>query len=109
MPTSSSKVIKQPSESILYTFDFTPLLATDETISAISSFTEETTSDLTIASTSVLAAAVEVDGVTIAIGKGVQGRISGGTDGWDYRIEVVVTTSDSNTREMDGILQVRDH
>ena len=106
--TASDNVIKQPSESILYTFNFTALLSSGETLSSVTSLTEDGTSDLTIGTATVNTAAVTVDGTTIAIGMAVQARISGGTDGEAYRLECICTTSDSNTRELDGILKVRD-
>lgn len=99
---------KQPAESLLYGVSFAPLLDSGETISSVTSVTEAT-GDLTIASEAVNAATfTDIDGNTVAIGEGVQFRVSGGTDGEQYRLEIIVATSSSNTREVDCLLNVRD-
>ena len=93
--TAPKTLVKQPGEDLLYGMDFTNLLATGETISSVTSFLEITTSDLTIGSGTIKSAVVEF-------------RVSGGTHGVRYRIEVIIVTSDSNTRVADGLLLVRD-
>lgn len=41
-------------------------------------------------------------------GQKVQVRLSGGTDGTTYKVTIKITTSNSNTIEGDGELQVED-
>ena len=97
---------KHPSESILFGVDFSKLLATGETISAVSSVSASP-SGLTIGSGSANAAAFDNDdGKSVPIGKGAQFRVSYGADGTDYTITVVVTTTNSNTRVAVCTLQV---
>ncbi len=93
--TAVKILIKQPGEDLLYGMDFVNLLATGETISTVTSVLEITTVDLTIGSGSINGSVVEF-------------RVSGGLDGVGYRIEVIITTSDSNTRVGDGLITVRD-
>ena len=106
--TSETEVFKQPGESKLYSMDFTDLLGTSETISSVTSVTEEGTTDLTIANKVVITSETVVDGVTIGVNKGISFRVSGGIHGRNYRIEAIVVTSAANTLEGDGILKVRD-
>lgn len=87
-------LIKQPSESLQYTMDFSNVLENGETISSCTSVTA-TPSGLTIGAAAVGATSVAF-------------RISGGEDGVNYRVEVIVATNQSNTRESDGLLKVRD-
>lgn len=87
-------LIKQPSESRVYSLDFTANMSNDETISSIDSFT--------------IAPAGPTLGTPSAAGKIVQNRISGGTDGTNYKITVVITTSDSNILEGEAKLFVKD-
>ncbi len=93
--TAPKTLIKQPGEDLLYGMDFTNLLATSETITTVTSVSEITTSDLTIGSGTINGSIVEF-------------RVSGGTNGIGYRIEVIIVTSDSNTRVGDGLITVRD-
>lgn len=92
---------KQPSEDRLYEMDFAALLASGETISSVSSITQSARGNVQ-GSTSLSI------GTGSASGSNVRFRISGGTDGEDYKITVVVTTSQGNTLEGDGWLYVRD-
>ncbi len=92
---------KQPSEDRLYEMDFSALLAAGETLSSVSSITQA-------ARGNVQGAASLVIGSGAASGAKVQFRISGGTDGEDYKITVVATTSQGNTLEGEGWLYVRD-
>ena len=85
-------LIKRPGESILFTFDFTALLNSGETISSVSSVTQinpnsPDAADLTLGSPTDNDAAY------------AQCRISGGTDGYTYPVICTVTTSASNTRQ----------
>lgn len=85
---------KQPVESRVYTFDFTPNMTESESITAITSLT---------------AAPV---GLTISgqvfSGKKVQARVAAGVDGTQYKFTVVVATDDGNTLSMEANLLVRD-
>jgi hypothetical protein len=101
-------LVKQPGESILYGISFADLLDAGETLSS-PTVTDTPTGDLTIGTPAVNTATfVDIKGDTVAIGEGVQVRISAGTDGVRYRIEVSCTTTDSNTREVDCLLDVQD-
>lgn len=88
------KLIKQPSESRLYTFDFSANMGTSESITSVSSFT--------------VAPAGPVLGTPTFSGKRVQNRISGGTANTNYKITVVVATDAGNTLEGEANLFVRD-
>lgn len=100
--TAPQYFCQQPSESRLYSMDFAALMSSSETIEASSPAPVVTselegggTSDLTIGTPSI-------------DGQKVKFRISGGTHAKDYRIEVVIETSDENTLSGDGVLQIRD-
>lgn len=88
------KLIKQPSESRLYTFDFAANMGASESIVSVDSFTAAP-SGLTLGSAAIS-------------GKRVQNRISGGTANTNYKITVVVTTDAGNTLEGEANLFVRD-
>ena len=94
--TAPEILIKQPSEVVTFSMDFTNLLASGETLSSVTSVTPTPTGP-TISGEVVNGAAT-----------GVDFSISGGTDGASYRIEATVVTSASNTRICDGILKVKD-
>ena len=106
-------------ESIVYTMEFTDLLGSGETISAISGTNDGATlgvtcdAAVTVGTPSINAGAItytDADGEsrTIAIGKGVQVRLkaASGTVGTAYEISFVVATSDNNTRQQFATLQV---
>ena len=114
-------VIKQPGESILYAFMFRwtdsagdthGLMASGETISSVTGVTIQSktagAADVTIGTPAANTTAITVDGRSAAIGEAVTVRISGGDDAADYRLQCTVVTSDSNTRQADGVLKVRD-
>jgi hypothetical protein len=85
---------KQPVESRVYTFDFTPDMAEDEEI------------------TTLLALGALPIGLTLSeqafAGKRVQVRVAGGTADTQYKFTVVVGTSDNNVLSMEANLFVRD-
>lgn len=96
--TAPEVLVKQPSEVRQYTMDFANLLATGESISSpviTDTLRGGGVSDLTVYNESVS-------------GSNVVFWVSGGTDNNTYRIEIVVTTSNSQTLEGDGLLSVRD-
>ena len=101
-------LVKASTESILFGFDFGPLLNTGETLSTIT--VTGSPSGLTIGTPTVKATSwVDyLTGETIAANEGAQCRISGGTAGSDYTLTATATTSDSNTRVIVCMLQVRD-
>ena len=99
--------LKHPSESRVYGIDFTRLLATGETLTGSPTVTVSP-SGVTASGAAVNSATfLDDDGVTIAIGKGVQVRLAGGSDGADYLVTFSVGTSQSNTLVAVGTLQVR--
>jgi len=102
--TASQELCKQPAEKRRFAMEFASLLVTNETISTIDSIISETidgnTSDLTISGPTI------EDGT--APSSRVQCWIEGGTSGIKYRVEILVTTSDGQILEGDGILKVTD-
>ena len=93
--------IKQPDESRVYTFEFAALLGAN-------------TVDTVVSVTGVNQGLVD-GSAALTVGAGtddniskVQVRLSGGTDGEDYKIEATVTDSGTNTLQGEGMLQVRD-
>ena len=109
LSVAATKVlVKASTESILFGFDFGPLLNTGETLSTIT--VTGSPSGLTIGTPTVKATSwVDyLTGETIAANEGAQCRISGGTAGSDYTLTATATTSDSNTRVIICTLQVRD-
>lgn len=106
---ATKTLVKTSGESVLFGFDFGPLLNDGETLSGIE-VSASSPSGITIGTPSVKATSWtdKYTGETIAANKGGQSRISGGTDGVDYTFTATVTTSDGNTRELPCTLQVRD-
>jgi len=86
-------LIKQPSESRLYTMEFAPNLAAGETVTSVSSCTASP------AGLTLTGAAASGTKATV--------RISGGTADTTYKVTFVVITSASNTLEGEGYLVVR--
>lgn len=93
---STPSVKKQPSESRLYSMDFSALLAKGETVVSVTSvtITPTTSSPLT------------VSGVPTASGVLAQFRLIDGLTGQRYKLDVIVTTSSGNILEGDGLVQV---
>jgi hypothetical protein len=89
---SIDTLVKQPSESRLYTMDFSANLAASETIDSISSVTANI-SGLTI-------------GTPVVGTRSAQARISGGTVDVLYKVTFVVVTSAGNTLEAEGYLKI---
>jgi hypothetical protein len=84
--------------------EFYNALGSSETIAGISSIGYETLDGVTSGLT------ITQSGIATGLGPDslVEMVISNGSDGETYRIEVLVTTSDSQTLEGDGILFVSD-
>ena len=103
---ANERLCKQPAEQRKFSIEFNNLLATSETVTSISSVSSEkidgTTSDLTIATTSIESSPTSNKNSMITF------WVSGGTTGNTYKIEAIVGTSDSATLEGDGILFVTD-
>lgn len=85
---------KQPAESRVYDFDFSGIMPTGATITAVSGVTS-TPSGLTV-------------GGTAFSGQIAQVRLSSGTTATEYLITCTVTTSTSDTLELEGRLWVED-
>jgi len=83
---------KQPSDSLILFIEFEEMLATGDSLAAITSVSEAT-AVITIASTSIS-------------GTQVRGTYSGGVDGGIYHIVATVTTTDGETLEADVYLHV---
>ena len=87
--------------------DFTGELDSAETIAAVNSVTEVTSSDLTITGAAVNASAVTIKGESVAIGKAVLFTVSGqlAAGGEDsagtYRLRINFTTSDGDIYNRD--------
>lgn len=84
---------KQPSESRIYTMDFSANMSSGETLVAVTSFT--------VSPAGLTYTSATPSGQVVAM------RLSGGTDDVQYKITVVVTTSAGNTLENEGYLLVR--
>ena len=103
--------VKHSTENILFGVDFTALLQSGETLTGTPTVTNATvtTPALTLGSPIVNTSAfTNDDGATVAIGTGVQVRISSGLSPTDYVLTVTCGTSNSNTRTMVCTLQSRD-
>ncbi len=90
-------VIHQPTESRLVSMEFAALLASGETLSAVSSVTADKT---TIPALTIGTPAVSGTKATF--------RISGGDAGTLYKVTALVTTSAGNTLEGEGNIQCED-
>ncbi len=98
---STPSCVKQPGESRLYSFDFSALLATGETLSSVNSVTYVGDGD-------PADTALTLSGSSAIVGKTVTQRILAGTSGVRYKVTTRVTTSLGNILEGEGILQVKD-
>lgn len=83
----------------LFAIDYTDLLDDTETLTGPTA-TEVSTTDLTIANVAVNVAAVTINGVSVAIGKAVQFKISGQKIDTAYRVLVTVTTTSTPARTL---------
>ena len=106
--SASRPKVKHPGESILFGVDLSRLLATGESLSTVSALTA-LPSGLTLSGQAVNGTSFADDeGGTVAVGKGAQFRVAGGSAGVDYTLTVTVTTTAGNTRVAVCVLQVRD-
>lgn len=91
--TSHVIIEKQPSEVLNCSMDFTNYVNSSSiTISSPS---------LTVSPSGLTLGSPTVDGLFVEF------TVSGGTDGYNYRIQCTVTTSDNETLIGDGIMKVR--
>lgn len=96
--TASETLTKQPSEKRQFSFDFSNVMATGETISSI----DETVSEKMNGATSDLVITLPaISGQTTTL------WIAGGTNNTRYRVEMEVTTSAGQIIRADGILSVK--
>ena len=99
-----TRLCKQPAEVRKFQMEFFNALDSSETINGIRSVNYETLDGVS--------AGLSISQTGIATGVGpdslVEMVIANGSDGETYRIEVLVTTSTSQTLEGDGILFVSD-
>lgn len=91
---------KAASETLNIAVDCTIGLDDGETISGAPTVT---VSGLTISSVAVNAAAVEIDGKTVAIGKAVTMTIAGGTAGTTYEVKFFAATSAGQSRQIRNV------
>lgn len=100
-----TRLCMQPAEVRKFQMEFYNALASSETLTGIASINYETLDG-------VYASGLSITQTGIANGIGtnslVEMVITSGTDGETYRIEVLVTTTDNQTLEGDGILFVSD-
>lgn len=100
-------LLKQPGEDLIFYFDFDKLMNASETLTGTPTVTGSP-SGLTIGSPTVISANATVLGKTVLANRAVQVRISAGTDGNSYTVQCSCGTSASNTRIIDGTLEVKD-
>lgn len=91
-------LVKQPSESRLFSMDFAALLARGETVSSVSS----------VSITPTTSSPLSTSGAAAVSGTSAQQRLTGGLAGTRYKVTFVVVTSLSNTLEGEGYLHVKD-
>lgn len=94
-----------------FAFDFTDELDAGELLTGTPVATELTSSDLTISSVAVNTSALTltIDGQirTAAIGKAVQGHITGQNASTAYRVKITVSTDATPAQTIIGILTFR--
>ena len=97
----AEELYKQPSESRLYHFVFSNLLASGEEISSVTSVTQvnlgyvDASSDLTLGNITSSTDTAQI-------------RLSDGTEDESYKLTAIILTDSSNILELDGILHVRE-
>ncbi len=102
--TANQELCKQPSEKRKFAMEFANLLSDNEEVSSINSITHEkidgSTSDLSLSLQTITDGSATNSRVTV--------WIEGGTAITLYRIEVIVTTTNGQILEGDGLLKVTD-
>lgn len=94
---------KQVAEAVIVQFDFSPDMATAETLSSVTSILAVNQDEID-ASDDVTIASVAISTVSTQIAQCV---VSGGTNGELYKLTAIVVTSAGQTLEADGYLRVR--
>jgi len=98
--TAPEKIFKQPGETLTLGMDFSNRLTTGETLTGTPTIT-------VVFEGTGLAGDVTATGEVIA-GDNVTAKYAAGADGQMYRIQITVSTSNSNVLIGDGILRVED-
>ena len=91
---------KQVAEAVILQFDFSADMATDETISTVSSVTP-------VSQAEVVGSSNVTCGSNAASGQIAQTLVSGGTNLELYKITCIVTTSAGQTLETECMMRVR--
>lgn len=98
---------KQVSEARLVSVSFDNELEDGETFTGNTpTVTEITTTDLTLDNKAVSTAALEINGKTVAIGRAIQFRVSGGTAGTTYKIAIQCATDATPAQTIRAIVQI---
>lgn len=118
---ASRPKVKHSEESILFGWDFTPLLRNGETVASgtvecTAALDEDDEASDNYATSDVdIASAIPNDdpfdndeGGTVDANCGLQARIEQGLDGGHYHLKATAETSDGNTRVITCTLQVKD-
>ena len=99
--TANQRLCKQPTESRLFTMDFTSVLGSSEGVSSISGISSQKVggyaTDLSITNSGISSDT-----------KKVNMYIASGSNGTTYRVEVLVNTDAGQVLEGDGILYITD-
>ena len=99
---------KQPAETFIVGFDFSPLLASGETLTEAGS---AITAVVAGSATDVTASIIAADSLAISTGEQtnsiLQARLIGGTDGERYKVSFHAATSAGNLYEQDLLVHVR--
>lgn len=94
----NQQIVVLTGEDRTHYIDFTDDLSSGETLSSPVATDYESTGDLTISSVAVNTATFEnIDRETVAIGKGVQFKVSGASVGRIYTIKILADTTESET------------
>ena len=97
----------QPDESRLYDFEFEKLLGTGETLASVVGVTQQLVDTSTTPPT--LKATTDLTlGVPTFSGTKAQVRVEDCVNGRRYKIEMTVTTTNSNTLQHEGFIQCKD-
>lgn len=102
MPMVSDEIVeKGTGEADTPVVSFARRLRTGELLTGTPTAVEQTTSALTISNVAKNAAAITVEGETVAINQGVQFKVSGGTAGTLYTILVTCGTDATPARTVE--------
>ena len=85
---------------------FVDLLDDGESLTGTPTVVEVTTSDLTISNAAVSAAALTINGESVATGKAVQFKVTGGTAGTTYLLRITVSTDATPAQTFERYVKV---